>query len=1712
MDVYEYLRNFKAPYKQPLLKRLQALPANLQVILPALLIQTHDWHATNKHRTDLLEQLDKQPATIWPQLCQVLFPQFADTVTRVLEQILPRQPYTVGYYRRAFRHSQPLTAYQKWSYLEDLWQETHHYEGQTLEWFAIHAGLLDSSSFGLLLAASLDENNAEVWQILRQTAAAEHPIARMGRHVPVALLASAKPEAWELAENLLLAAQRQEGLRQVILEAADECHPQAFVRFLQVVLDNNLLRFAATLRAACVWLGLDVDVTSLREVRGWLALVLEYLQDPAKAKAVLATLATAKTDSDSDAIACYLALFSLAMQDADMAAELAQPLLEPQQQPQAAVRMAAAQFLLSANKLRADFASQLIKDPDPRLGAVAVAHGCSGYRQYYPDGRDSQDEAKFLSFEELCGYMETLPPPELGSQSGQPSQHQPLLFAWLGQLPSRSDILYKLPRALGERPLAPLAPYVPQMNSDAKQHILSILDKRLESQSEQKQTSQLDAPTRQILLELLQDRNSMTSQKALEIAVTLQPNQAEVQQGIVLLKRKSADLRRALIRMLAQQPQPQDSVRTLLTSKNTEQRQAGLQLLLTLNDEVGTAKADGADGSKTDACAAANEVLLTELQFSPKNSSESTLYQQLTQPSQTVSLRDGLGLFDPQQLTQPPLPQAVPHDYPKVLARGVELLRGIDQLITQHHETPLATTDWDGAETVLLGNARPYHLRNQDGGLLLAELWKNWWQQRPNAQASDVAALLWAIHNHIERKDTTTDEMLDEVLNDTELALDVEPDTAQDAAKDTEQQSPSKLNKVLTGLANVTGLANLVDLVGLRDNSANNTATSYQQRVDKITQQVVGSVWGPLPTLRLSYRRLVEMVARYLIKHASDSQPTNSEPDIPDINAQLALDARQTALSKMAQLDPVAQVIESDDSWHSFDPRELLAHFPLIDKLTSQQQQRLFWLELYEARGFAKLPRQRLEAGLLISAHEWGLANVHDLLDLLIGESNSKVSYYYNYFTELSRYTRRKQNPDWLTSATWEQAVSDVRDRVLEIELARGDLETSASLPALALQSVYGAPLALRLLAGMGKNPLRRGYSYSNQGKEIVFSHLLRVSYPTNEDSPERVRQLAADYKLKDQRLLDLAMFAPQWASLLAQTLEWQGLGSAVYWLHAHTKDTAWGVPEDIRKEWEAEVSERTPLTAHELMSGAVDVAWFRRVYEELGAQRFEVLLKAAKYASSSGGHKRAELFAGALLAKVSEEQLLERIEQKRHQDSVRALGLLPVEPSDRPTLQRRYLALSDFRKGARKFGAQRQASERLAADIGMSNLARSAGYSDPQRLMWSMEASMAPNWQQRLEQKDLSISISLSAQGEASLQIKRGDKKLKAVPAALKKDPRVLEMRATVKELKETRSRMKLALEEAMVRGDHFSYGELQELSQHPVIAPMLASLLWLTNEEQLVWWPTEQSEPLAWRIAHPHDLFVSGQWQHFQQQVMQGQIVQPFKQVFREYYPLTAAEQEASRSSRYSSHHVQPSQAMALLKSRGWVAVPDEGIRKTYHAEGLNVWLDSDLLYGTPSEVEGLPLNAVYFTSVGQWEALPLAKVPPRLLSETLRDLDLVVSVAHVGGVDPEASQSTVAMRQTLLAETLPLLRLANVRLENDHALIAGHYANYTVHLGSGSVQRQAAGALCIIAVHNQQQGRIFLPFADPDPRTAEVISKVLLLAEDKKILDPTILEQLR
>lgn len=762
-------------------------------------------------------------------------------------------------------------------------------------------------------------------------------------------------------------------------------------------------------------------------------------------------------------------------------------------------------------------------------------------------------------------------------------------------------------------------------------------------------------------------------------------------------------------------------------------------------------------------------------------------------------------------------------------------------------------------------------------------------------------------------------------------------------------------------------------------------------------------------------------------------------------------------------------------------------------------------------------------ARILVAAFNRGVATRADLIDALVVAP--RVSYWYSHAPrqDALRILTGLNPASWAAGDTIQAVVSDVRASVIAAEVARGDLPTALSETSHGLRTTYGVTELISCLAALGKRPFARGYAWT-PSRESSLSHLIRVNQPLPNDTAETLGRLAKEAKISDQQLIETAVYAPQWCRLIEQHLGWSGLESAVWWVHAHTKDDSWSVDAEIRAQWATEVSQRTPLDVTDLVNGAADVAWFHDVIETLGEDRFDQVLNAAKYASSSGGHKRAELFATALLGKVDEADVEQRIRDKRHQDSVRALGLLPL-PDDKALLNR-YELLRAFVASDRTSGSQRRASESTAVEVGLENLARTAGFRDPQRLVWAMEAEAVRDLAAgpiTATDGDLVVALAIDAAGSPELTVQRAGTPLKSVPAKSAKLPEIAALRDRATSLRKQIRRMRSSLEAACVLADAFGPAELADLLGHPILAPMLRELV-LVDDEGLVGFPvsgsrlaaadgTERAARGTLRVAHPVDMLPSGDWPDFQHALMVGERRQPFKQLFRELYTLNENERDEAgvTSRRYAGHQVQSRQAGGIFTSRGWVADFEQGFSRTFHQQKLTAWCHLVDGWGAPTEVEDATIDGVTFHPAGDWQPLPLADVPARVFSETMRDLDLVVSVAHAGGVDPEASESSIAMRGRLVDETATMLGLVNVEIGGHHVRVKGALGTYSIHLGSGVVHRIPGNAVCIVPVSAQHRGRIFLPFADDDPRTAEIVAKVVLLARDDRIKDPTILQQL-
>jgi len=1510
----------------------------------------HFWSAASQSRlADVARRVDEMGDRERADLMRALHPGLGPALDRWWIDARSR-PYQRGQLRRGFRaaDSPELTVAARGSALGILIQALGPLPADP-PWLAGWAAHLQpglhmtadtaNQAFGEVLASAIDLGGPTGDQTLDTLIAVgngEHPVGMMGRHVIVGLLGASRPEGWAFIERLLLAARLQEGLRQSILEAADEGHPEAFDRLLRMVLEHRLLRFAAVVRAAGVWLGFDATVADLPGVEDRVRKLLTFRTDPVARERAL---------TGDDAGDAYTALFAHAQQDVRATVPEAIALArhaEPE------LRAAAVRFLAAARLAEGGAVLvAAIDDTDVRVATLA-ARAAFGFQSVLP--------GLFGALERLIPRLPTRP--REAEWPGGALTRVPL---------SRAEAAMWLIRARGDRPAAALLPWLPAMGPDGRWLLAQEIAKE----------PVLDAGLRQVLVELLGDRSSHVRGKALEALRAVRLDPAEAPAVEALLTRAASDVRRGALTLLA--TLPSDAARAsadrLAASRDKGQRDAAAEL----RRELGLA---------------ADEQI----------------------PDLNATLIDG------EPCTPPLAPRAQFATRTFVGSAAVpELLEALDEIVRQHRNHRITCKRWDDEQEVLLADA---------GGLLRAA-----GLLRPDGQ--------------------------DMVLGD-----------AFRAAWDAVPQD---------------------DLDVLHAYSAAYMSERQRAWFFPITSEMIGQA-----ELELRYPGVVTYAVTCLaLERAS---PALIDACLDMFEAFLARNPREAA----------ARGATARQAWQS--RYSMQPWYALLDDLLDERPGLLSPAHIKRWYRLMLGVEQPVDERLLIAAFDAGVAREPDAIAAFLSPRS-------RLFHDLTRHWRGQLE---IRHAVLIPIADRVRDSLVDVELRRGDMPTPTSDAVGNIATVHGADLLVRLLGGLGGTPLSRGHTRGSTARDDVFSHLIRVSFPAPDDTGPALAAMR-QAGLPDSRLVDLAIYAPQWAKRVEEALGWPGLTDGVFWLHAHTKDTQWHVEAELRDAWAAMMTERTPLGAHDLLAGAVDVDWFLRTHEALGTERWTVLHKAARHASGGNGHRRAQVFAEAMLGLVDEATLTERVTGRRNQDAVRALGLLPLpgrpqsgaEPERQEAVRRRYAALREFERTSRQFGSQRRTSESLAVRIGIENLARTAGYADPQQFIWVTEAREAADLADGpavITRGDVTVTLSVTADGIPDLTVRRADKVLHSVPAAIRKDPDIAALAGRKTALTRQASRVRRDLESAMVARRAFTTADLARLRSHPVLAPMLAALAWVGEDGGIRCLPAGDEEGLL-RIAHPVDLLGAGTWVQWQQRLFAEQIRQPFKQVFRELYVLTDTERASgSVSRRYEGHQVQPRQAFALFTGRGWNLSRESGdVSRVFHEYDLAARVEVSAGWFTPQEADLPTIAGIRFTRRGEYGPEPLESVPPVVFAEAMRDLDLVVSVAHAGGVDPEATASTTEMRAALICETARLMKLTNIKFEGSHVLIDGILGEYSLHLGSGTVHRRPGGAVCIVPVGSQHRGRLFLPFADDDPKTAEIVSKALLLACDRDIKDPTILAQL-
>ena len=689
--------------------------------------------------------------------------------------------------------------------------------------------------------------------------------------------------------------------------------------------------------------------------------------------------------------------------------------------------------------------------------------------------------------------------------------------------------------------------------------------------------------------------------------------------------------------------------------------------------------------------------------------------------------------------------------------------------------------------------------------------------------------------------------------------------------------------------------------------------------------------------------------------------------------------------------------------------------------------------------------------------------------------------------------------------------VNRIANHLLEIELTRRNAPTPATnLLAGSYRSnvvLWGTATLQKAMSALGKEHLVR--DCSGKEKRAVLTACIVHCYPLDTDTPNMLKGI------DPERLVELAFFAPQWMPLVRQHLDWKGFDEAYYYFVAHTK-------ESDSEEKRAQIALYTDLAPEDLADGAFDARLFNEAFKKVGKKRFALFYDAAKYMGSSNYHGRARRFADVTQGLIKEKQLMEQIDKTRNKDALCALGLVPLPKKNIDTaLLKRYKRIQAFLKESKEFGAQRQASEKRTVEIALINLARSAGYDDVIQLVWRMEGHLVADNKAMLDgmkAEGYLIRVEIAPDGTNKVVIEKDDKPLKTVPTKLKKNATYLQVTQTHKEWTLQHRRAREIFEDMMRQQTTIMPADAAVIESNPIVAPLFAKLLVQQHEHIGLYaegklqtldgaQDIDPETPLT--IAHPYHLHASGKWAAWQSRLFEMQLVQPFKQVFRELYVPIQEEADKDESRRYSGYQIQVRQTLATLRSRGWVADYEEGLRKVFHKQGVVVTLYARADWFSPSDVEAPAIEYVRFDRTRGIEPLHIADVDPVLYSEVMRDVDLAVSIAFVGGVDPETGQSTRELRAAIVRCTAEMLKLNNVRVDGNFAFIEGSLAAYTVHLGSANVRQQGGKEIPIVPVHGAQRGKLYLPFVDEDPKTVEIVSKVVLLAEDHKLKDPTILQ---
>lgn len=574
---------------------------------------------------------------------------------------------------------------------------------------------------------------------------------------------------------------------------------------------------------------------------------------------------------------------------------------------------------------------------------------------------------------------------------------------------------------------------------------------------------------------------------------------------------------------------------------------------------------------------------------------------------------------------------------------------------------------------------------------------------------------------------------------------------------------------------------------------------------------------------------------------------------------------------------------------------------------------------------------------------------------------------------------------------------------IVERELSRIESTLAYSSCIFSIKRVEGIEVFMKVLAAFGEGNFDCNFNHGEEAdsKRSTLSHILKVSYPKNEETPEDFEENVKRLNIPLNSLIKAVICAPQWLSLVEGYLGWKGMESACCCFRAHMGEVS------VR---DAKITAKySSVSVEEFKEGAFDPDWFNSVYRTLGKKNFDLIYECVKDIFRDRVSSRVDI-SGIVYRTTKLREIQRKMEGHRKIEAVMSYGLIPIGKNKKKEITRRYQFLQTFLNENKNFGVKKRENESGAVAIALGNLSRNAGYCDVVHVIWMAESELFKEIEPLFELKtvgEMQVYLQVDANGYSEICYRQKGRRLKHLPVKYENNSYIMHLRSVDKKLKEQWRYSVEALERLMENAEPFYGQEIKDIMSHIVLASLFKNIVMRSGDffgyyrdgvlvdckgrEKKI----EGDDILV--VAHPFDLYAGGNLEDYKTDLCNKKIEQLFCQVFRELYSKTFEERGKGVSLRYVGQTVRFDQLAECLKKRHWLIDGEGSLLKVYYRQNiiLELLVSEDRFSSQGSDSI---LGELRFFDRKTGSVIGIDEVPESVFSEVVRDVELAIRCSNL------------------------------------------------------------------------------------------------------------------